>query len=203
MPVHQFFKMISQSLTTFAVNRNHVSTIVSEVEILSSFARDLCNAPQQFVYSSESSIQRSEQSVFVVSLENPFTTGSPIESSISCSFWTKVQWEFRTTAGTDLQTSQVKMSLRECHTFVPNLCAIQLNSKLQPSFHSSQFQPSFQEVSVGNFCADSCVSELASDFEFQDLRDQFSIFCLCVSLRHFWFLWIYPCFLYSCLCPHS
>ena len=98
IPVHQFLKMNSHSLTNFAVNRNHVSTIMSEVEILSSFARDLCSTAQNFVLSGESSIQRSEQSVFVVSLElpsstirNPFTTGSPTESSISCSLWTKVQ----------------------------------------------------------------------------------------------------------------
>ena len=100
MPLHQFLEMNAHSLTNVAVNRNHVSTIMSEVEILSSFARDLCSTAQNFVYTSECSIQRSEQSVFVVSLElssttirNPFTTGSPIESSISCSLWTKVQWE--------------------------------------------------------------------------------------------------------------
>ena len=46
---------------------------------------------------------------------------------------------------------------------------------------------------------------------FQDLRDQFSMFCPCVSIwqlgSHFWFLWIFlrifPCFLSFCLCPHS
>ena len=43
MPIHQFLKMNSHSLTNFAVNRNHVSTIISRVEILSSFARDLCS----------------------------------------------------------------------------------------------------------------------------------------------------------------
>ena len=42
MPVHQFLKMNSHSLTNSVVNRNHVSTVMSEVEILSSFARDLC-----------------------------------------------------------------------------------------------------------------------------------------------------------------
>ena len=62
----------------------------------------------------------------------------------------------RTTGGTDIQTSKRK------YTFVPNLRAIQQNfnhhchsSKPQPSFHSSPFQPSFQEVSVVNVCADS------------------------------------------------
>ena len=130
MPVHQFPKMNSHSLTSFAVNRDHVSTIMSEIEILSSHASDLCRTAQNFVYNRKSSSQRSEQSVFVVSMEvpssrirNPFTTGSPIEYSISCSFWTKREWEcvhcsscgqvhfhplkpFWTTGGTDFHTSK-------------------------------------------------------------------------------------------------
>ena len=130
IPVHQFLKNEFSFLTNFAVNRKHVSTVMSQVLILSSFARDLCSAAQHFVHSNEPSIQRSEQSVFIVSLKlpsstikNPFTTGSPIESSISCSFWTKVQWKcdhrsscvhvhlhpfepLRTTGGTNIQTSK-------------------------------------------------------------------------------------------------
>ena len=125
MPIHQFLKMKSHSLTNSAVNLNHVTTVMSQVEIVSSFARDFCSAGQHFVYTSESSFQRSEQTVFIVSLKLPsssirilFTTGSPIESSISCSIWAKVQWEcvhcqlhlhpfkpLRTTRGTDIQTS--------------------------------------------------------------------------------------------------
>ena len=59
---------ISQSDFSFldqfcTVNRNHVSTVMSELEILSSFARDFCRTAQDFVHSSESSVQRSEQSV--------------------------------------------------------------------------------------------------------------------------------------------
>ena len=101
MPVHQFLKMSSHSLTNFAVNLNHVATVMSQIEILSSFARDPCSTAQDFVHTSESSVQRSEQIVFIISLTlprstiwNPFTTGSPMESSISCSIWTKVQWEY-------------------------------------------------------------------------------------------------------------
>ena len=119
IPVHQVPKMNCHSLTNFAVNRTHVSTIVSEVEILSSFARDFWRTAQHFVCTSESSIQRSEQSVFVVSLElsicnfrNPFTTGSPIVQweEVHCSFC--VQFHFhpfkplRTTGGTGIQTSK-------------------------------------------------------------------------------------------------
>ena len=44
MPIHQLLKMNSHSLTNFAVSRNHVSTVMSQVEIFSSFARDLCSA---------------------------------------------------------------------------------------------------------------------------------------------------------------
>ena len=89
VPVHQFLKVNSHSLTNFAVNRNHVTTIVSQIEVLLSFARDLCSTAQHLVCIRESSIQRSEQTVFIVSsilpsstFRNPFTTGSPIESSI-------------------------------------------------------------------------------------------------------------------------
>ena len=46
MPVHQFLKMNSHFLANFVVNRNHVSTIMFEVEILSSSARDLCSTAQ-------------------------------------------------------------------------------------------------------------------------------------------------------------
>ena len=130
MPVHQFLKMNSHSLTNFAVNRNHVTTVESQVEILSSFARDLCSTARHFVCTSESSFQRSEQSVFIISLEwpgstirDPFTTGSSTESSTSCCLWTKIQWKcihcsscvqvhvhpfktLRTTGGTDIQTSK-------------------------------------------------------------------------------------------------
>ena len=143
MPVHQFLKMNSHSLTNFAVNRNHVTTVMSQVEILSSFASDLCSGAHHFVCTSESSIQRSEQSAFVVPLKlpsstiwNPFTTGSPIESSISCSIWTKVQWEcvhcssfvqvhlhpsktLRTTRGTKIQTSKWKWACRSVIRLFP------------------------------------------------------------------------------------
>ena len=189
--------MSSHSLTNFALNTNHVSTVVSEVEILSSFARDLCSTAQNFVHSSESSVQRSEQSVSVVSLElpsstirNPFNIGSTIESSISCSFWTKVQWECvfgllvaltsKPPSENELAEVSYVCSQFSCHP-----------TELQSSFHSSKLQPP-------EFL------NLSSISNFQDLRDQFSTFCLCASLwhlgSHFWFLWIFHCFPYSYLC---
>ena len=122
------FSKLIHSLTNFGVNENHLSTVMSELEILSSFARDLCSTAQNLVYTSESSVHRSTQTFFIVTLQlpgstirNPFTTGSPTESSISCSFWTKIRWEcvhcsscvqvhhhpfkpLRTSGGTNIQT---------------------------------------------------------------------------------------------------
>ena len=98
IPDHQFLEVVSHSLTNFSVNRDHVSIVVSQVEILSSHASNLCSTTQHLVYASESSVQRSKRPVFVVSFElpsstirNPFTTGCSMESSVSCSIWTKVQ----------------------------------------------------------------------------------------------------------------
>ena len=170
--IHQFLKINSRSLTNFAANRNHVTTVMSQVEILSSFARDLCSAAQHFVCTSESSIQRSEQTVFIVSLRlpsstiwNPFTTGSPTESSISCSIWTKIQWEcvhcsspvsrFIFThsnrfgllvAPRSKPPSEDELAEVSCVCSQPSCHPTELqssfhSSKLQPSFHSSQFQP--------------------------------------------------------------
>ena len=127
---HQFLEVISHCLTNFAVNRDYVSTIMSQVEILSSHARSLCITTEHLVYPSESSVQRSKQPVLVVSFElprstikNPSTTGCSKESSISCTIWTNIHLEcvhcsscvqvhlhpfkqLRTTRGTEIQTSK-------------------------------------------------------------------------------------------------
>ena len=175
--MHQLVKMNSDSLTNFAVSLNHVTTIMSEVEILSPFARNLCSTAQHFVYTGESSIQRSELSVFIVFLKlpsstirNPFTNGSPIESSISCCLCTKTQWE-RVHCSSCVQVQTFTHSNRFGLLLAPRSKIQSENelaevsyvcsqpschpTELQPSFHSSQFQPSFQEVSVGHVCADS------------------------------------------------
>ena len=92
--------------------------------------RSLQRCTKLCVHSSESSTQRSEQNVFIVSLKlprstikNPFTAGSPTESTVSCSVWTKVQWDcvhcsscvqvhlhpfkpLRTAPGTEIKTSK-------------------------------------------------------------------------------------------------
>ena len=74
MPVQPFFDMSSHTLTNFAVNRNHVTTIMSQIEILSSFARDLCSTAQYFMHSNKSSVEGSKQSVFIAILKWPRST---------------------------------------------------------------------------------------------------------------------------------
>ena len=89
------------------------------------------------------------------------------------------------------------MSLRKCHTFVPNLRAI---PTIVPGKGSGTCLCRFPEFP--SLCLIS---------SFPDLINQFSMFYPCVSLwhhgSHLWFLWtflwIFPCSLISFLCPHS
>ena len=179
-----------------------------EVEILSSFARDLCSTAQNFVCTSRSSIQRSEQSVFIVPLQlpssttrNPFTTGSPTESSVSSSLWTKVQWECvhfsscfqhfrpfkppRTTGGTDTQNLQVKMSFAEVsHVCSQPSCPTELQSSVPPNSRSrSVRQDSVHRESMTCEWCKHVPFALIPEFpslslisSFQDLRYQFAMF---------------------------
>ena len=111
---------------------------------------------------------------------------------------------------------QVKMSLRKCHTFVLNLRAIQRNS----SHHSIPQNSSPRSIRHhSNHRSTKCQWDMSVQIpeipslisSFQVLRDQFSMFCPNASLWHLWFLWIvlwivlwiFPCSLYSHLCPHS
>ena len=98
-----------------------------------------------------------------------------------------------------------------CHTFAPNLRAIQQNSSHPNSRRGSIRQDAIHHESMNcqwdmfvqilGFPSLSLISSL------QDLRDKFSMFYPCVSLWHLWFLWtflcIFPCSLYSLICPHS
>ena len=109
---------------------------------------------------------------FVVSLElprstiwNPFTTGSPIESSVSCCFWTKrnvftaasvsrfifahsnrfgllAALTSKLPSEDELAEVSYVCSQPSCHP--TELQSSFHSSKLQSSFHSSPFQPSFQ-----------------------------------------------------------
>ena len=217
---------------------------------------------KNFVHMSESSIQRSEQSVFIVSfklpsstIRNPLTTGSPIESSVSCSildqssmgmcslqllcpgssspiqtasdyWWGMCSLQLLCpSSSSPIQTAsdywwhchpnlQAKMSLRKCHKFVPNLRAIQQNS----SHHSTHQNSSHRSIHHNsNHRSRMCQWDMSVQFSecpslplissCQDLGDHLSMFCPCVSLwrlgLHFWFLWIFFCYLYSCLCSEN
>ena len=222
--------MTCHSLTNFAVDRNHVSTVVSEVEILSSFARHLCSTAQNFVHSSEPSFQRSEQSVFVnilgitklhrqgsihhwqydrifhlmVLLDQssmwmcPLQLLCPSSSSpirTASDYW----WHWH-------RSLQLKMRLQKCRTFVSNLRAIQQNSSHRSNRHNSNHRSKkdqwYRRMQIPK------VLNLSPILNFQDLRDQLSMFCLWVRLwhlgSHFWFfgffLWTIPCFPYYHLC---
>ena len=66
-PPHLFLTMGSQSLTNFAANRNHVTVVMSQ-------KRNLCSTAKHFVHLNKSSVQRSKQSVFIVTLKLPRST---------------------------------------------------------------------------------------------------------------------------------
>ena len=94
---------------------------------------------------------------------------------------------------------QVATSLQKCHTFIPNFRAIQQKST-HHSIHQNSNHRSMKcwwdmSVHVPKFPSLSPISS------FQDVRDQFSMFCPCASLwrlgSHLWF------FLCSFRCPHS
>ena len=158
IPAHPFLEVMSHSLTDFAVNRNHVTTVMSQAEILSSIARDLGSAARHFVCTNESSIQRSEQTVFIISFE---TAKLHHLGSIH-------HWLFDRISHLLLHLGQSSMGmcslqllcssssspfkpLRTTLGFVPSN---RTPTELPSSFHSSKFQPSFHEVSVGHVCAD-------------------------------------------------
>ena len=93
---------------------------------------------------------------------------------------------------------QVKMSLQKCHTFVPNLRAIQQSSS-HHSIHQNSSHRSIRHNS--NHRSRKCQWDMSVQIpecpslslisSFQDLRDQFSMFYPCTSLWHLWFLWIF------------
>ena len=165
---------------------------MSEVEILSSSARDFCRTAQHFVYMCESSIQRSEQSVFVISLDlnsmGMRFTAAPVSKFIfthSNRFGLLVALTSK---------PPVKTSLQKCHTFVPRLRAIQQNSG-HHSIHQPTIVPFVTIPTIVPGCVSgTTMSRFLSEFpslppmsSLQDLREKCSMFCPCVS---FWYLWI-------------
>ena len=210
-----------------AVHGNHVTTVMSEVEILSSFARDLSNTAQRFVYTNESSIKRSEQSVFILSLKlpsssirKPFTAGSPIKPSISWSIWTKVQWKcvhcsscvqvhlhpfrlLRTACGPDIQTSKRKWAfgsvMRLFPTFVPsNRTPVMIPHIESPAIVPFFTDPTLVPVSVWGTCLSRFLFRSLSLIpSFQDLRDQLS---MCCPRKRLWHLCSHFCILWFFPC---
>ena len=89
--------------------------------------------------------------------------------------------------------------LRKCRTFVPNLRAIQQNSS-HNSIHQNSSHRSIRHHSKHR--SRKCQWDMSVQIpecpssplisSFQDLRDQFSMFCPCANLWHLWFLWIFP-----------
>ena len=197
---------------------------MSQVEILSSFARDFSSIAQHFVCTSESSVQRSIHTIFIVTLKLPsytitdtLTTGCSKESSISCSILTKVPWTLCPGSFSPIQPAsdyswhqdqnfQVKMSLRSCHTFDPNLHAIQSSSS-DHSIHRIPAIINHTKNWCGNFQWDTSVQipeflSLSLISGFQDLIIQFSRFYPRTNLWHLWNLWSFFWISSSSL-PHS
>ena len=93
---------------------------------------------------------------------------------------------------------EAEMSLRKCHTYVPNLRATQQNSN-RPSTHRNSNHCSIRHHS--NHRPKKCQWYMSVQIpecpisSFQDLRDKLSMFCPCVSLghprSHCWFLWMF------------
>ena len=193
---------------------------MSEVEILSSFACDLCSTAEHFVYTSESSIQRSEQSVFIVPLtlpsstiRNPLTTDSPNPTSpapsgpkfngnvFTAAPASKFIFTHSNRFGLVVAPRSKPPSENELAevSYVYSLPSCHPTG-LQLSFHPSKLQPSFHS-SHSNHRSMKCqwnMSVQIPEFpslslisSFQDLRDQISMFYPCASLWHLWFLWIF------------
>ena len=148
-------------LTNFAVHKNHEPTVTSPKDPLTSFTSNFSRTAQNFVYTRESSIQRSAQAIFVIALglpsctvRNTLTTGRSAESSVSCSIWIKVSWKCVHCSSSPGSSSPIqtasdcslhpeKMSLRNRHGVLPNLHAS------QPSSQSSQNPGMFSVRIVG------------------------------------------------------
>ena len=201
----------SQSLTNFAVNWDHVSTIMHRIEnlvillhaISAALHNSLCTPMilpfrdrskpfSSCLWNCQAPTSGTHSSLAV--RQNP-----PSEPKFSGNAFTAVCVQvhlhpfkpLRTTHGTKIQNLLVKMSLWNCHTLVhkPSCDPTELqSSKLQPSIHWSHFQPSFQEVSVEHVQIPEWLS-LPLISSFQALRDHLSMFLpLCEPLAP----WIAP-----------
>ena len=151
MLIHHFLKMSSQSLTNFAVNRNHVTTVVSQIEVLLSLhaiSATLHNTwCASMSFHSEIWANRFHRMLVIAKLHHQESIHHWKSDRIfhllllldkssmgMCSLQLLCPGSF-----SPIQTSshfswhrdanfQVEMSLQMCHTLVPNLHATQQNS---------------------------------------------------------------------------
>ena len=152
-----------------------------------------CGTAQYFVYTSESSIQSSEQSVFTV-LHHPesirhWQSGRIFhlllllnQSSMSmfiCSSCVRVHLHpFKS-----IRTS-VKMSFRECHSFVPNLQTIQKNSN-HHSIHGNSSHRSIRHHSIHrqdvSVVPPPCLQRVLPRYGNNIIHDSWEPWMLCAS----------------------
>ena len=90
VPSHQSVEVHPHFMATFAVHWNHETTVGSQLEIFSSFARDFSSSAQHFVYTSESTVQRSTQTVSIVTLKTAEAPPKKIHSLRCCSIETSI-----------------------------------------------------------------------------------------------------------------
>ena len=152
------------------------------------------------MHSCESYVQSSEQSISVESLElpnstirNPFATGSQTESSISCSFWTKFNGNVFTAAPVSrfIFVHSNRFGLLVALTSKPpseNELADVSYVCFQTSCHPTELQSVMPLIEtpaiVPLVTSPTIVPRSASLWHLGS---------------HFWFLWIFLCFLHSCL----
>ena len=171
------------------------------------------------MYTSVSSVQRSTQTIFIVTLKLPssttrdtLATGCSMEISHRvCSLQLLCPGSFAPiqTASdySQYQDRNFQVILRSCRKFDPNFHGIHPNSS--HSIHRFSSHHHTRDCSCENFQWDTSLQileflSLSLISVFQDLINQFSRFYPCTSL---WtlliFLMIFHYLLYSFLCPHS
>ena len=122
-------------MANFAVHWNHETTVASQLEFLPSFCKRFLQHCTTFVYASESSVQRTTQTIFIVTL-TLLTTGcsnlpspAPSGAKFNGHVFTAApvnKFIFTHSTASDYswhqdQNFQVKMSLVSCRKFHPNM----------------------------------------------------------------------------------
>ena len=181
-------------------------------------------APHNTLCPNDSSVQGSAQSVSNINLKlpsstikNALTAGCLIESSISCSVWTKVQWKcVHCSSRVQVPCHSLKplgtahgprSKLLSVYELSPNLDAIQRSSS-HHSIHLNSSNHHTRNCPCEKCQCDASVQileflNLSLILVFQDWINQFSRFCRSTNLLHLWNLWISPHSPRSLFCHHS